>query len=503
MPSMSSDLSLPVELQPPANNSQGDFNFHTSLLTDYSTTNSSKMAWNTNADSGAHDDAGFNLDYVEQGHDDEDISSDLDVWDPEGEHDVGQSGWKYTMHATHSGFDSSAQHTATAHSEPPPTSTRHTMATLNSVSCPGSSASQSTTLPTDQGLDALPTNKCRGVDIYNDLRAKRKRQMVANSNQTASPAASSSSSLLAVPLSLRSRSLSVSLPENVSSTKPPPLPSLNPPTSPAISSVPSHWSNNSFPSRPESSVQHSLSEQHGDSHLLSSASPETKAFIMAADISYKQFLLIHHMFPEVVSKSHEFACLTFDEAQTTILKNIWSRIAAAGEAASSRVTANLAKNANFVFEKVGIATSGDIIMTPSGKPMRTGQFKHACVEKAILHIAFRDKQAAVATAPRAFCPVPLTLIVFSCVVIHYALEVKTLPNGTARPQLDCKTYNVHYTTYTDSLNFFGILATISNDVSFDESLSEEEFERLIAASMSGSQVGMVAAAAQPEVAQQG
>ncbi|KAF8577510.1 hypothetical protein K439DRAFT_552159 [Ramaria rubella] len=53
-----------------------------------------------------------------------------------------------------------------------------------------------------------------------------------------------------------------------------------------------------------------------------------------------------------------------------------------------QVAANLAKNANFVFEKVGIAASGDIMMMPSGKPMRMGQFKHACVEKAILHIAF-------------------------------------------------------------------------------------------------------------------
>ncbi|KAF8576872.1 hypothetical protein K439DRAFT_1622508 [Ramaria rubella] len=173
-----------------------------------------------------------------------------------------------------------------------------------------------------------------------------------------------------------------------------------------------------------------------------------------------------------------------------------------------------------VFEKVGIATSGDIMMMPSGKPMSTGQFKHACVKKAILHIAFRDKWAAVATAPCAFCPIPLTLVAFGCVVIHYALEVKTLLNGTAH----CKTYNVHYTTYMDSLQAFTVshpdeslavqkylwnsgcvhvsipLEAISNDVLFDESLSEEEFEWLMAASMSGSQAQlqgeMVAVAAQ-------
>ncbi|KAF8592076.1 hypothetical protein K439DRAFT_1610900 [Ramaria rubella] len=211
---------------------------------------------------------------------------------------------------------------------------------------------------------------------------------------------------------------------------------------------------------------------------------------------------------------------------------LWSRIAAAVlptfnltslypiDEIRWKVTANLAKNANFVFEKVSITASGDIMMMPSGKPMRTGQFKHACVEKAILQIVFQDKRTAAATAPCTFCPVPLTLIVFGCVTIHYALEVETLPNGAARPQLDCKTYNAHYTTYTDSLQAFAVshpdeslvvqkflwnsghihvsipLEAISNDVSFDESLSEEEFEWLMAASMSGSQVGMVVAVAQ-------
>ncbi|KAF8590811.1 hypothetical protein K439DRAFT_1165940 [Ramaria rubella] len=180
-----------------------------------------------------------------------------------------------------------------------------------------------------------------------------------------------------------------------------------------------------------------------------------------------------------------------------------------------QVAVNLAKNTNFVFEKVGIAASGDIMMMPSGKPMRTGQFKHACVEKAILHIKFQDKRAAAAIAPHAFCPVPLPLIAFGCVAIHYALEVETLPNGAARPQLDCRTYNMHYTTYIDSLRAFTVshadeslavqkflwnsgcihasipLEAIGNDILFDESLSEEEFEWLMAANLSS---GMVAAA---------
>ncbi|KAF8581918.1 hypothetical protein K439DRAFT_1618666 [Ramaria rubella] len=336
--------------------------------------------------------------------------------------------------------------------------------------------------------------------------------------------------MLTVQHSSCSRGLSVSLLKNASSTKSMLPLSVNPFTSPAISSVPSHWSNNSFPSHPESLVQPSPSEPRGDSdlqwdgHLLNSALPETKAFIMAVDVGYKQCLVIPHMFPEVVSKSHEFSRLTFDE--------VWSRILAVGEVASSRawylksyrrstlqlypvdeiqwqVAANVAKNTNFVFEKVSIAASSDIMMMPSGKPMRTGQFKHACVEKVILHIAFRDKWAAVAVAPCTFCPVPLPLIAFGCVTIHYALEVETLLNGAARLQLDCRTYNVHYTMYMDSLEKVSLkfwpnkaaclliihasipLEAISNDISFDESLSEEEFEQLMAANLSS---GMAAAA---------
>ncbi|KAF8589396.1 hypothetical protein K439DRAFT_1612826 [Ramaria rubella] len=117
------------------------------------------------------------------------------------------------------------------------------------------------------------------------------------------------------------------------------------------------------------------------------------------------------------------------------------------------------------------------------------------------------------------CP-PLPLIAFSCVTIHYALEVKTLPNGAACPQLDCRTYNAHYTIYMDSLRAFTVshadeslavqkflwnsgrihtsipLEAISNDISFDESLSEEEFEQLMGANLS-SGMAAVAQAAPP------
>ncbi|KAF8573801.1 hypothetical protein K439DRAFT_1624802 [Ramaria rubella] len=207
------------------------------------------------------------------------------------------------------------------------------------------------------------------------------------------------------------------------------------------------------------------------------------------------------MFPEVVGKSHEFAHLAFDEMQTVcgtdysypmtdhfekyLVKNrcswqgglimcIVPEVLPTFNLTSLypideiqwKVTANLAKNTNFVFEKVSITISSDIMMTPSGihtfslinsltdlfiwfqKPMRTGQV------------------AAVATALDTFFPI--TLIMFGCVAIHYVLEVEILPNGTAHPQRDCKTYNVHYTTYMDSLQAF----TVSHP---DESLAVQKF----------------------------
>ncbi|KAF8575117.1 hypothetical protein K439DRAFT_1623829 [Ramaria rubella] len=529
-PLTSSDLSLPMELQPPTNVSQL-FNLPASFLADYIPGGSLKPDWNVDVD--------FDLDYVEQEHVDEDGSGDVDVWVPEGEHDMGHFSWQSPTDATRSVFSSSVQQAVPAYSELPTARCTTVPINSNSVLCPSPSLSEPPSLATDANLNALLSNKHHGVDLYNDLRAKHERQ-VANSIQTASLTSSSSSSMLAVQHSSRSRGLSVSLLKNASSTKSMLPLSVNPPTSPAISSAPSHWSNNSFPSHPKSPAQPSPSEPCGDSdlqwdgHLLKSALPETKAFIMAADVGYKQCLLIHHMFPEVVSKSHEFLCLAFDEPQAVcstdytypmmdhfekyLVKN--SRSWRGGlvtrvvpevlltfnlttlypvDEIRRQVAANLAKNTNFVFEKVSITTSSDIMMTPSGKPMRTGQFKHACVEKAILHIAFRDKQAAAAIAPHAFCPVPLPLIAFGCVAIHYALEVETLPNGAARPQLDWRTYNTHYTTYMDSLRAFTVshadeslavqnflwnsgrihasipLEAISNDVSFDESLSEEEF----------------------------
>ncbi|KAF8577165.1 hypothetical protein K439DRAFT_1622305 [Ramaria rubella] len=93
-PLTSSDLSLPLELQPPTNVSQL-FNLPTSFLADYIPSGSLKLDWNVDADSSPKDGhVDFDLDYVEQEHVNEDGSGDVDVWVPEGEHDVGHFSWQ-------------------------------------------------------------------------------------------------------------------------------------------------------------------------------------------------------------------------------------------------------------------------------------------------------------------------------------------------------------------------------------------------------------------------
>ncbi|KAF8581919.1 hypothetical protein K439DRAFT_1618667 [Ramaria rubella] len=81
-PLTSSDLSLPLELQPPTKVSQL-FNLPTSFLADYIPGGSLKSDWNVDADGSPKDGhVDFDLDYVEQEHVNEDGSGDVDVWVP-------------------------------------------------------------------------------------------------------------------------------------------------------------------------------------------------------------------------------------------------------------------------------------------------------------------------------------------------------------------------------------------------------------------------------------
>ncbi|KAF8590807.1 hypothetical protein K439DRAFT_1611734 [Ramaria rubella] len=173
MPSTSSDLSLPLELQPPTNISQL-FNLPASFLANYIPGGSLKPDWNVDADSSPEDGhVDFDLDYMEQEHVNEDGSGDVDVWVPEGEHDMGHFSCQSPANATRSVFGSSAQQAALAYSEPPTARCTTAPVNSNSVSCPSPSLSEPPTLVTDANLNALLSNKHCGVDLYNNLRAKR------------------------------------------------------------------------------------------------------------------------------------------------------------------------------------------------------------------------------------------------------------------------------------------------------------------------------------------
>ncbi|KAF8574306.1 hypothetical protein K439DRAFT_1550676 [Ramaria rubella] len=201
------------------------------------------------------------------------------------------------------------------------------------------------------------TIKRRGVDLSNNFCAKHVANNVGMRPLSLALSISSTSCLITLNLSRSMASPSVSSsdcsvagsqswPAQVDSpsTSQTTALALNPP-SPATSSVPSHWSNNSFPSCPETPVllSPSASEIVGglqwDKKVLSSAGAETKAFIIAADAAYKQNLLVLHMYPEVVTRTY---------------------------AIRQKVAGNLVKNTNFFFKKVGINVQGDLLLGASG-----------------------------------------------------------------------------------------------------------------------------------------
>ncbi|KAF8492695.1 hypothetical protein JB92DRAFT_3236564 [Gautieria morchelliformis] len=127
---------------------------------------------------------------------------------------------------------------------------------------------------------------------------------------------------------------------------------------------------------------------------------------------------------------------------------------------------------------------------------------------AILHITFTGTTLLAAASPHLFCPVPLPVIGFACVAIHYSLyvEVATLDpsNRGKAPTLEAMTYGSHYTTYMDSLCTFSLshpddcitlqkhlwdkgrvtagipLNAVDNYVSFDDEESLEDFAHTMA-----------------------
>ncbi|KAF8489614.1 hypothetical protein JB92DRAFT_2836029 [Gautieria morchelliformis] len=122
------------------------------------------------------------------------------------------------------------------------------------------------------------------------------------------------------------------------------------------------------------------------------------------------------------------------------------------------IAANLAKNGNFLYEQVGFCTEGEIVTGQMGKPARTAQLNHPSLETAILHITFTRTTSLASASPRAFRPIPLPVIGFACVAIHYSLDAEVAildpSNHGKAPTLEVKAYGSHYTTYMDSLCAF-------------------------------------------------
>ncbi|KAF8529846.1 hypothetical protein JB92DRAFT_3106540 [Gautieria morchelliformis] len=225
-------------------------------------------------------------------------------------------------------------------------------------------------------------------------------------------------------------------------------------SSPAISSIIPP----SYPASPAPTIADSPDENiTWDGKTLSSAPPPMRSQLVAGDVIFKSNLVLEHMFPEEI-------CNT-------------SMIIPANEHVQQY------------------------------KPARTGQFNHPSLETAVLHIAFTAATSLAAASSHSFCPVPLPVIGFACVAIHYSLdvEVATLDpsNRGKAPTLEAKAYGSHYTTYMDSLRVFSLshpddcialqkrlwdnvaagipLNAVDNYVSFDDEESLEDFTRTMAA----------------------
>ncbi|KAF8490765.1 hypothetical protein JB92DRAFT_3128713 [Gautieria morchelliformis] len=234
--------------------------------------------------------------------------------------------------------------------------------------------------------------------------------------------------------------------------------------------------------------------------------------LVAGDAIFKSNLVLEHMFPEVAGITTQWTADAWSHAQeicntvTIIPANEhvrqykWAQLAHLQ--LRKTIAANLAKNSNFLYRQVGFCAEGEIVTGQMGKLARTGRFNHPSLETAVLHIMFTGTTSLAAASPHLFCPVPLPVIGFACVAIHYSLDVDvpTLdPSNRKAPTLEAKVYGSHYTTYMDSLHVFssshpdncitlqkrlwdkdrvaaGIpLNAVDNYVSFDNEESLEDF----------------------------
>ncbi|KAF8509305.1 hypothetical protein BU17DRAFT_70478 [Hysterangium stoloniferum] len=112
------------------------------------------------------------------------------------------------------------------------------------------------------------------------------------------------------------------------------------------------------------------------------------------------------------------------------------------------VIQTLSSNAVFIYEK---------------KPMRSGEWHHPCIKKAMMHIVFKNRNSHGAQHPDIFQSMPLETIAFCCIAIKHALDyeashVESLILGRATDNtsfaFDGRVYDQSYRAYMKSLQEF-------------------------------------------------
>ncbi|KAF8523862.1 hypothetical protein BU17DRAFT_85270 [Hysterangium stoloniferum] len=235
-----------------------------------------------------------------------------------------------------------------------------------------------------------------------------------------------------------------------------------------------------------------------DGRTFASGDREAKAVIGAADALFKLSLLTKYMFPEVHnnilqkaasdawftgqlnikrevvipldSNIISYLCRNARSHRNTLAKGVRDDIIGTFNLHEHKelnvrlnVIQTLSSNAVFIYEKVRLTNEGRQKLSPQGKPMRSGEWHHPCIKKAMMHIVFKNRNSHGAQHPDIFQSMPLETIAFCCIAIKHALDyeashVESLILGRATDDtsfaFDGRVYDQSYRAYMKSLQEF-------------------------------------------------
>ncbi|KAF8489047.1 hypothetical protein BU17DRAFT_104286 [Hysterangium stoloniferum] len=224
-----------------------------------------------------------------------------------------------------------------------------------------------------------------------------------------------------------------------------------------------------------------------DGRTFASGDREAKAVIGAADALFKLSLLTKYMFPEVhnnilqkaasdawftgqLNIKREVLCRNARSHRNTLAKGVRDDIIGTFNLHEHKelnvrlnVIQTLSSNAVFIYEKVRLTNEGRQKLSPQGKPMRSGEWHHPCIKKAMMHIVFKNRNSHGAQHPDIFQSMPLETIAFCCIAIKHALDyeashVESLILGRATDDtsfaFDGRVYDQSYRAYMKSLQEF-------------------------------------------------